>query len=803
MVRIGLLLSVVFLSVGPAFGLRATGGYSAPYFQADYIQDLTEFSAGVVNPALLYRVNQFRLEGGWYWWGLGRGDEDTKVLGYRQVSFLSPIRLRQTAGMTLISSTAPIERSVLSRVSHVPKGTGEFLDYGERWLVGHYGIRVLPWLMLGANPKLVIQNQFDSHGHFGVGLDFGVYVNPLDHYRYGDLGISLNFQDIIPARVTWEDTSVSIDQRMTTRFRGGIRYAAMNDRLVVGVETVIDNLFSFIWETLIDESEKGNYVYDTTYDDNGVVTSIDSPYVDASYLKTMARVSCHARFQWIPQVWFKVGWANNNIPYIGFNLNVIYPFPEMINYASIDVHVGYSVNEKERGLASMLKVATDFGPTREQRESRHLYDKLILAPMSAYNEAMRLYLAERYWEAGFAFGKVLSLFPNFHLNDKATFYLGDCYTQLYLNDISREIFKEALAEYTTSEVRPKFLYGLQRLDYREGKYEDALKNHAFISNLYGDSDIRPDADYLAGEVHFLRKNYNASQKLLSAIPPEAPTYLYAQYTLAVINIESGRTKAAIQNLVRVVSDTTTDAAEVFLLDAANNKLGQLYFEEVELRKAVEAFKQVPEGGAYGDEALLGTAWSWIKVNRPEQSLVTVGRLLSLHPKSALVPEAYLVRGYCLMLMKRHSEAVDALEECLRRCKSDFADDNDLGVRKGRFDGYVREFAPTSQTIKKNSLRKPTDKTLGARAGLKAEYGKYYEESKSFFAFKILVESNKRFFRRKEQILMDAEYALAKASKILGVRDETEIIERDLEKQEKLDTEIEKLEQQLERLDAVE
>ena len=76
----------------------------------------------------------------------------------------------------------------------------------------------------------------------------------------------------------------------------------------------------------------------------------------------------------------------------------------------------------------MNKLSTDFGPTREQRESKRLYDQLILAPMDAYNEAMRLYLAGKYWEASFAFGKVMSLYPNFYLNDKATYYMGDSYS---------------------------------------------------------------------------------------------------------------------------------------------------------------------------------------------------------------------------------------------------------------------------------------------------------------------------------------------------------------------------------------
>jgi tetratricopeptide (TPR) repeat protein len=264
--------------------------------------------------------------------------------------------------------------------------------------------------------------------------------------------------------------------------------------------------------------------------------------------------------------------------------------------------------------------------------------------MDAYNEAMRLYLAGKYWEASFAFGKVLSLFPNFHLNDKATWYLGNSYRFLYMNDIARQVYKEALEEYTTSEMRSKYLYGLQSLDYREGNYEEALKNHAFIINLYGESDIRPDADYLAGQIHFQRKNYNVAEQLLSGITPSDPDYLYAQYTLSIINIEDDKLQAAVQNLNNIIQDTTQEVADQLLQDAANTKLGHLYFEMGDkLRLAVEAYQRVPDGSPYQDEALLGTAWAWIKVNQPNVALKTIEKLISSYPESPLVPESFLVK----------------------------------------------------------------------------------------------------------------------------------------------------------------
>ena len=66
------ILGLVWLTFGLAIlpgarsasALTGTGGYDGPYFQADFIQELSDWSSSPVNPALLYRVNQFHLSGG-------------------------------------------------------------------------------------------------------------------------------------------------------------------------------------------------------------------------------------------------------------------------------------------------------------------------------------------------------------------------------------------------------------------------------------------------------------------------------------------------------------------------------------------------------------------------------------------------------------------------------------------------------------------------------------------------------------------------------------------------------------------
>jgi tetratricopeptide (TPR) repeat protein len=764
-------------------GQSGNGGYDAPAFQADYIQDLSDFSSGLVNPALLYRVNQFHLEGGFYRWQVG-GDAS---MGYQEGSFLLPIRLNHTLGISWVYSGGSIDRTTIdTRDGYTIDNSGE-ASFQDLWIVGHYSWRILPWLIAGTNVKLRHEDKFQDGAQWAVGADLGVYINPMDHFHYGDLGFSLNLQDIVPSLpIVHTGDMIITDQVGVTRLRAGVRYSGLNDKLVVDGEVVVDNAMSALWAWKL---KADSILSGTSLDDQ---------------LKQAYRLSIHAKWEFIPQVWLKVGWANNNIPYVGFNFNFIYPLPEMINYLNYDVHVGYAlplldVND-ERGLTMMNKLSTDFGPTREQRESKRLYDQLILAPMDAYNEAMRLYLAGKYWESSYAFGKVVSLYPNFYLNDKAAYYMGDSYKRLYMNETARAVFKSALEEYTTSDMRAKYLYGLETIDFREGKYEDALKNHAFITNLYAESDIRPDADYVAGEIHFLRKNYNAAEQLLGRIKAGSPSYLYAQYTLAIINVENKKMEAAAGNLKSIIADTTQDASMQLLQDAANVKLGHLYFEQVELRNAVEAYKRVPEGSSYGDEALLGTAWSWIKVAQPAVSLQTIERLLASHPESPLVPEAYLLKGYGLMLQKKYQEAIEALEKCLDLTKTvKYVTEADLKVKQQNFTETTNAFAPTGDKIKKNALRKPTDKSIEERAAYKSDYDKYAKENRDFFNYTLLAQSHKKFFMRKDQVVSDAEYAVAKATSLLKSGGQVKQLEDTKKKEEKLDQEIEKKKKELEQI----
>ena len=101
--------AVLMLLAGSASVRAATtgnGGYAAPYFQADFIQSLSDWSSPLVNPALLYRVNQKHLDIGFYQYALA-----DQGLGYQQATALLPILRNHTLGLTLLWSGSTINEN--------------------------------------------------------------------------------------------------------------------------------------------------------------------------------------------------------------------------------------------------------------------------------------------------------------------------------------------------------------------------------------------------------------------------------------------------------------------------------------------------------------------------------------------------------------------------------------------------------------------------------------------------------------------------------------------------------------------
>jgi hypothetical protein len=217
----------VLLISNPDVDAQSSGGYAAPYLQADFIQSLADYPSPLVNPALITGINQMHVDLGGYQYALGDGG-----MGWQQGTFLLPYGRNHTFGLSAIFASQSITNQSNPNTSPLDE---------DIWIIPSWAYRFFPSLSLGGNLKIHEWKHFDEPRFWGSpGIDVGVYYNPIDDYRLGNLGFSLCLQDLLPTGI-FGDHALSASGVTPNRARAGIRWAGLNDNLVIDGEVVIDN----------------------------------------------------------------------------------------------------------------------------------------------------------------------------------------------------------------------------------------------------------------------------------------------------------------------------------------------------------------------------------------------------------------------------------------------------------------------------------------------------------------------------------------------------------------------------------
>lgn len=741
----------------PALFESEDGGYASPQLMNDAVLTFSDWTSHVNNPALLTEVDQKEITLG----GLLLLED----AGYNFVSVALPFRLRQTAAVSFYFAGLGGVEEIGANAERL----GTTFDVGEWDAVLSYAYRVLPALSVGTNMNIMGRNVLSSE--FGAGFDLGFVWNPVNHYRFGNLNLGLDLQNVFHKSMRDSGTAT----RYPKNARVAVSYGLWRNRLVLDAEGMMIDL----------EGLKSEFGLDST----GLQIPVVRPI----------KVGLHGRYFLMRGLAAKAGYNNNNLPFVGILLLA----KRVSIFRQLRLDYDFWLDKNGVGVSNMLKVAARVGKTREELESRRLYRKLIIAPMNDFNEAMRLYLAGMYWEASFAFGKVIALYPGFHKNDMAALYMGKCYEYLSMNQAARAIYSDALKKYTTSDMRPRYIYQLQNVDYKEAKYEDALKNYGFIMNLYGSSSIKSSADYVAGQIYYQQGNFSQARDVLSQIPAGDENYGYAQYTLAMIFLQEKNKAGAIEHLNNVIALQSQANSDRVLTEAASTKLGHIFLEDVKLVDALNYYKKVAPTSRYGDEALLGAAWCCIKANKREMFMLAAqycDQLIGNQPKSPLVPEAYLAKGYCYTMLAEYGAAKENFQKCIDLLRQPILTEEQISRKQQEFQSVSREFGPTENEIMLNALRKPDDRVLSARPGMRDQFSQYQQTQKDKLLFLDRLDQVRTLRSSREKILRDAEFALATAENLTRTMKKEQVL-RDYERnQQKINTEMEQLQKELKALD---
>ena len=686
------------------------------YQQNDWFAEFGGNTSMYVNPAGISETDQLEFSAAFFSTISGEASQEYVSLTY-------PIDYKHTLGFSLFENGASIEG-------------GE--SYSEIAALFGYSYRLMHFLSLGIDLSVLYINQFDELKQLTVGADVGVSWNPLASSKYGYLLIGASVQNLLAPAVSEAEAS------------DGMKFVFMGAADAYKIPTNLNlSLFYRGFNRLLEfkaELSVIDIIHDS--DEGGKGSNLEMSFSLTYYLSS--HLGVRGRF------------TKEGYPVIGATVNV--KDVSIFRYLALDLEMSHDDlwAKKNRGFVWAVKLTSRFGDTREEKIGEERYRRLKIEPENDYRAAMRLYLNRQFLEAAYAFGKVQTKYPAFHLVDQAAFYKAKSFENLRMHKAAKSVYEDAIKRYPQSDQRAKYHFQLMNIDYKEGKYTEAMAKYQNIAQKFGESDVKADADYVAGQIKFEQGLYQESVDLLAAILPGNANYFYARYTMGIAYSRMGKWEEAENCFRDITEQPVSNQSERDLQDAARVKLGHLFFsgEKPDIAAAAQMYGQVQKESPVFDEAMLGIAWSFLKVNKPDEAIKPAKWIISNLPESFLVSEAYLVIGYCHFMKKNYQEALEALTQAEKRTEQPIVSVAARDSARQAYDAMQSQFDSVQVLALDLARQLPTPRVESKREALRPTFDKANQAIEDYASFMQRSIQSDRFESNRKRILDDAGFTKA-------------------------------------------
>jgi tetratricopeptide (TPR) repeat protein len=686
------------------------------------------------------------------------------------LNYTRPIRMFGTAsvsGMMLYSGG-------LEGRDNFNNAIGNFSDLRMVFFLS-YAHKLRDDFIMGANLKTVTSRFSEmltpDPNNIGVlsgtnavseGFDLGMTYIPLKN-MYVSLSI-INF-------VFLPFSSMSAADKWPTNLKLGVNYLALDDQLSLGLNTDFLDLIT----------DKSNF-------QNGQQMSF----------------KLHYEMQYFVRKWFSVRGAfddkemNFGVSYIGKDLLSLGEEMEFNYIAGYNYNIGMVTNR--------LGITARWGLTREEQESKRLAQIREMAPINAFDEAMRLYQKKLYWEASYAFGKVVSLYPEFKRVDEANFYIAESFFNLGYEDAAEYSYRRLINEYPEFKRKDECTYRLQDIYYKRGEYDKVMEYYKKIATDFPGSKVMDDASYLAGQVLSRRGDKVEAVDYYKSIKPGSDSYKYAQYALSLCFLHIGDSESAIKNLQNVVATPPKDKLEEMIVDRAYVTLGHIYFELYDYDNATANYQKVSSASKFFDEALIGNGWSLVNKQKYADAIPVLDKLISDRPNSIYFNEATLVKGYCYTLTREYDKAVAEFNKVAANCKAEIQKKNIQKTEVPRLvsdkeleiNSMKEKLLDVELSILESVLKKPSKQRDEDAQKFNTEIGDKLTVMQNTVGSYKKFQQDVKAVESYEKLVQDAEYAAATAAhlqKEQGRRELDKKYEDEIKsKEQKLLEELRKLEE---------
>ena len=714
------LLSIALVFCSASY-LLASPSYSPnKYQQNDWFGEFGGTTSMYVNPAGIAENDQLEVTGGFFTTISGAAMQEYGAI-------VLPLGYNHTFGLTFFENGASVENRTNG-------------DYTENAYMLGYAFRVFHWLAVGVDLSILQVNQFGYNSQITLGSDVGISWNPINNSKYGHIQLGIAVQNLLQPVIASTNADEPNDAYgfVSPTFMGGsvdgyaipsnlnlsLFYRGLNRALEIKGEVSFIDLFH-------EENEGGEGMM--------LEFGVSALYYVTQHLGVKARLT-------------KEGY-----PVLGASVNV--KDVNLFRYLGLDFEMSHDdlIEKKNRGFLWNIRVSARFGNTREESIGEARYRRLKIEPENDYRAAMRLYLNRDFIAASYAFGKVQTKYPTFHLVDQAAFYKGKSFENMRMHLAAEKVYQEAIKKYPNSDQVPKYHFQLMNIDYKEGRYGDAMVKYQYIVQTFPKSDVKPDADYVAGQIKFEQGQYKDAVELLASILPGNANYFYARYTMGIAYSRLEQFEEAKASFSDILSQQPANQSEKDLQDAAKIKLGHIYFAETDgLPEAAKLYGQVNNvNSPFYEEAALALAWSFLKVRDTKNARPFTSWIIRNRPNSYLVSEAYLVEGYCDYLENNLRAADRNLNKAIELTKNPTVSQEQKDSAKTAYDGMKEHFDSVQVRALDLARQLPTPRVEQKRTALKPDFEKANREIESFAEFQQRVIQSDRFEASRQRVLSDA------------------------------------------------
>jgi len=635
--------------------------------------------------------------------------------------------------------------------AEVDPNAGDKGSYTENAYILGYAYRLFHWLALGVNVSVLYVNHFGYNSQITVGSDFGLSWNPINNSKLGHLQIGVALQNWAQPVIAGVGNEPNEGYGFVAPVFGGadvdgyaipsnlnisLFYRGFNRSLEIKGEVSMIDVFH-------NELEGG--------EGNMIEFGVSATYFITSHLGVKGRLT-------------KEGY-----PVVGATINV--KDVNFFRYLALDLEMSHDdlIEKKNRGFLWNVRASARFGATREEKIGEARYRRLKIEPENDYRAAMRLYLNRDFIAASYAFGKVQTKYPTFHLVDQAAFYKGKSFENMRMHLAAQRVYNEAIKKYPHSDQVPKYHFQLMNIDYKEGRYGEAMVKYQYITQNFPKSDVKPDADYIAGQIKFEQGQNKDAIELLNSILPGNANYFYARYTMGIAYSRLEQWNEAKGSFSDILAQQPSNQSEKDLQDAAKVKLGHIFFAEPEgLAEAAHLYGQVSNvNSPFYEEAALALAWSFLKVRNTKQARPFTAWIIRNRPNSYLVSEAYLVEGYCDYMEGNLRRADANLKKAEQLSKNPAISKDQKDSARTAYDGMKDRFDTVQIRALDLARQLPTPRVDQKRAALRPDFERANREIENFAEFQQRVIQSDRFEASRIRVQQDAGLTAAVVSSKLA------------------------------------